>query len=236
MGKVISQPKLLLVEGKDEVNVFKKLLSDLELREVDVRAVGGRTRFRDRLKVVVEGPGHEILTSIGIVRDADTDPNAAFDSVCSALEAIGLPIPTVPLQSAGKAPRVTVMILPGRGRKGMLEDLCLDSVADDPAMFCVKAYFECLAEQIDELFPNNLAKARVRTFLAAMEWIEEAYFASIQEHLRIRSPDSPSVAYAHTFLASRYKPNLDLGVAARKGYWQLDHPVFTDVRQFLRNL
>ena len=37
-------------------------------------------------------------------------------------------------------------------------------------------------------------------------------------------------------LASRYKPDLDLGIAAKEGYWQMDHPAFAQVKQFLRTL
>lgn len=233
----ITQPKLLLVEGKDEEAFFTQLLLELALADIQIHAVGGKTRFRDRLKVLLEAPGHEIITSLGIVRDADTSPDSAFDSICGALGELNLAVPSVPLQTAGEAPHVTVMILPDAESMGMLEDLCLVSMADDPAMACVEAYFECLEEQIaPENFPKNLAKARLRAFLSALEWCEEAYFESIQEYLRGNPPTNPTVAQVHTILASRYKPDLDLGRAAQAGYWPLDHPVFDQVKQFLRAL
>lgn len=237
MGKVITKPKLLLVEGKDEVYLFNKLLSDLTLENIEVRDVGGKSKFANRLKVLFNSPNHENITSVGIIRDADTHSAGAFASVCDALHKAGLPTPTIPLQSVGNLPQVMIMIIPGGGQLGMLEDLCLASVVDDPAMACVERYFECLKEQIDlSSFPGNLAKAKVRAFLAAMEWGEETYFESIQKYLKIQPADAPSVAQAHTFLASRYKPNLDLGIAAQRGYWKLDHPTFDQVKQFLKQL
>jgi hypothetical protein len=132
------------------------------------------------------------------------------------------------------------MILPGDGREGMLEDLCLESVADDPAIPCLEEHFRCLEEQLEAgAFPGNPSKARVRAFLASMEWLEEAHFEYLQEHLEehlSELPDAPSVAKIHAFLASRYKPDLDLGIAAKEGYWQLDHPAFAQVKQFLSTL
>jgi hypothetical protein len=66
-----------------------------------------------------------------------------------------------------------------------------------------------------------------------MEWGEEAYFESIQEYLRHQPPENPAVVRAHALLSSRYKPDLDLGIAAQRGYWPLEHEVFAPVKQFL---
>ena len=236
MGRRITKPKLLLVEGKDEVTLFGKLLADLAIENVEIRDIMGKTRFRERIKALPQISGFGGVASIGIVRDADTDPRGAFDSICGALQAAGLPRPTEPLQPAGDDPRVMVMILPDAETPGMLEDLCLESVADDPAMACVVEYFRCLQDRLEAgVLPGNPSKARVRTFLASMEWLEEAHFERLKrlaEHLP-ELPDAPSVAKVHAFLASRYKPDLDLGIAAQAGYWQLDHAAFARIKQFL---
>ena len=122
----------------------------------------------------------------------------------------------------------------------MLEDLCLESVADDPAMPCLEEYFRCLEEQLEAgAFPSNPSKARVRAFLTSMEWLEEAHFEYLQKHLGeylSELPDAPSVAKVHAFLASRYKPDLDMGIAAKEGYWRLDHPAFALAKRFLSML
>ena len=70
------------------------------------------------------------------------------------------------MKRTGDAPEVTVMIMPGQGRRGALEDLCLEAVVDDPAMTCVDQFFECLqSESISH--PKNTPKAKVQTFLAS---------------------------------------------------------------------
>ena len=50
----------------------------------------------------------------------------------------------------------------------MLETLCLQAVSGDPAMPCVRQYFECLQGKGVSL-PRNLPKARLHTFLSSRE-------------------------------------------------------------------
>jgi hypothetical protein len=58
------------------------------------------------------------------------------------------------------------MILPEENTPGMLEDLCLRAVAQDPAMLCVEQYFQCLQQRGLSL-PHNRSKAKVQAFLAS---------------------------------------------------------------------
>ena len=46
----------------------------------------------------------------------------------------------------------------------------------------------------------------------------------------------PEKARAHLWLATRPDPHLSVGVAAKRGYWDLDHPALADVRAFLAAL
>lgn len=83
-------------------------------------------------------------------------------------------------------------------------------------------------------------------FLASREWLEIAHFEYLQKCLEgylAASPQSSAVAVpkVHSFLASRYTPDLDLGTAAQKSgsddsYWQFDHPAFDKIKQFLQLL
>ena len=50
------------------------------------------------------------------------------------------------------------------------------------------------------------------------------------------SMDRPDKSRAFAFLATRPEPNVSVGVAAKKGYWTLDHRAFDGVRAFLRTL
>lgn len=238
MSEAIANPKILIVEGLDEKHLFSALIKHLVLTDIEIRDIGGKDNIRRNVRALKITPGFEKATSLGVVRDADNDPHSAFQSVCDALQDAGLPRPSEPLQPTGNAPQVTVMILPDGKTTGMLEDICLESVNEDPAMHCVEEYFQCLDERLENL-PNNPSKARVRAFLASREWLEEAHFEYLQTHLDDSFPESPvapSTAMVHTFLASRYKPGLALGVAAQEGYWPFNHHAFDLIKQFLEML
>lgn len=165
-GIPIGKPKLLVVEGKDEVFFFGALLSYLVLQDIQAVDMEGKTNLRSRLDAIVKSPGFPNVSCLGVVRDADSDPIAAFQSVRDALDAVGLPVPNEPLTFIGQNPQVAVVILPEKDKTGMLEDLCLKSVEQDPAIPCVEQYFQCRPQQGVSL-PHHMAKARVRVFLAS---------------------------------------------------------------------
>jgi hypothetical protein len=217
MGKPIEKAKLLLVEGRDEEEFFGALLARLGLVDIQVRAMEGKSRLADRLKVLVKGPSAVPIQSVDIVQDGDNDPRAAFQSIGAAQAAAGLPVPHAPLRPQGDDPRITVMILPDGVRPGMLEDLCLAAVQSDPALACVDDFFACLAQRT---LPagQNPAKARVRSFLAGKEWQEERLFGALQEQFQATPAAEPVSARLHAFLATRCKPDLRLGTAAQAGY------------------
>ena len=102
------------------------------------------------------------------MRDAErkSEPKDAFRSVCSALNGTGLTAPDQIGTFEGSNPRVGVLILPDAKKRGMLETLCLRSVADHPAMQCVNEYFDCVKEQLGSL-PRNMDKAKIQAFVAA---------------------------------------------------------------------
>ncbi len=163
----ITEPYILLVEGKDDVFFFKALIKNLKLNNIQIFCYDGTPNFRDFLSGFIKTTGFADVSSLGITRDADTDYNASFQSIHDALQAEHLPTPEHPLEPIddGDGLKVNIMILPGNNMLGMLEDLCLKSVESDPAMSCVAQYFQCL-EQKDSM-PNNVSKAKVQAFLAS---------------------------------------------------------------------
>ncbi len=196
----IKEPKLLIVEGIDERNFFSALKNDLDLPGIQILDIGGKTQFRGRIKAVRNETDFKKVVSLGIVRDADDNAENAFTSVCDALSEAGLPDPTGIMTPAGSSPQVIVMIVPHGRNTGMLEDVCLDAVAGEPAMSCVDAYFNCLNSH-GVPRPTNMSKAKTRVYLA-----------------------------------SKARPDLRLGEAARASYWQLQHTAFNHLRSFLQSL
>ena len=159
-------PHLLLVEGKDDAIFFKSMMEYLRLDGVDIWNIEGTTKLRTRLKVLKMDPAfNSNVTSLGIIQDADNDPESALRSVKDALRVSGFAVPDQSFLSAGSRPTVTFMILPSDS-PGMLESVCLKSIESDPAMVCVDHYFDCLRTTC-QIEPTNIYKAKVQAFLAS---------------------------------------------------------------------
>lgn len=190
----------ILVEGNDQRNFFEAFISHLAIANIQVQNFGGVDQLRDFLEGLVDVTGFQAVKSVGIVRDAETSAQAAFQSVQSSLSNAGLPVPNQPEERAGSSPAVTVLILPGNNRPGMLETLLNETFANTPVDDCINAFFGC---------------------------VEDASGVPTQR---------PHKARARIYLTTKPEPHLSVGVAAKRGYWNLDHPVFDQLREFLRAL
>lgn len=174
MAIQVTEKYVLVGEGKDEEKFFASLAKHLHMPNIQVLGIGGKTQLHDRLQAIANESGFSGVRCLGVTRDADEDPQAAFQSVCDALQDAQLPVPTAPLQRAAGRPDVVVLILPRLGQTGALEDLCLESLEQTPAIACVGEYIECLNNNDCLLCnSNNVSKAQVRAFLASQrdpEW------------------------------------------------------------------
>lgn len=200
----IETPRLLLVEGRDEEEFFKALLKHISVRDVQVMNYGGKAKLREHFRLIAKAPGFGRLSLLAIMRDANSNASSAFQSVCDVLRHFDMPHPDVPGElTSDTKPRVGVFVLPGQERPGMLEDLCLSTVAMHPVLGCVERYMECLTERVDDIRegPRNESKARAHAFLAGMPEIVNS-----------------------------------VGLAAHRGYWDLDASALQDLRSFLEAL
>ena len=197
----MTSPIQLLVEGNDQRNFFEAFIEHLSLRDIQIQNFGGVNELQGFLLALANAPGfRETVQSIGIVRDAETSAQGAFQSVQSSLRNAGLSVPNQPEERAGSSPAVTVLILPGDNSPGMLETLLNETFANTPEDACINAFFECI-EAIPTVSINNPAKAR-----------------------------------AYAYLTTKPNPHHSVGMAAKQRYWDLDHDVFSRVRQFLGDL
>lgn len=166
MAEIIRQKKVIAVEGKDEVNFFNALLKDIGITDFEIRDVGGKQQFKNKLPALVRMSGFSDVEVLAIIRDADNDANAAFKSISNILRKEGLKPATEAAQFSEGRPKIGIFIMPGNSDAGMLEDLCLKTVENHPAMDCVRPFVNCISEL--EESPNNIVKAKAQAFLAAM--------------------------------------------------------------------
>ena len=196
-GLDICSDRLLLVEGKDEANLFDALLKhrfgDAEERKIQIIDAGGRDKFRRNIVAIkTAAKSRSPLRALGVIRDADDNAGSAFQSVCGALRHAGYEPPAAHGKVSNGNPPVGVFILPDGAGAGAIETLCRQSVAGDSASRCVEAYIDCLKEHRAMRSPNE-----DKTFAHA--WLAAANdpVARVGEGARQGVWDFGSVAFAN---------------------------------------
>lgn len=163
----ITKPKLLLGEGREEQLFFTELLKFMNISNMEILIYNGKDNLSKYLKNLPNIPGFSELISLGITRDADDNKDRALQSVLTALTNNKLPTPAEQNKNNSENQLSTkIFILPNNHSGGMLEDLCLESIADDLQMSCVEGYFQCIQNQTGRQ-PKNMAKAKVHAWLAS---------------------------------------------------------------------
>ena len=166
----IRTDRLLLVEGRDEVNLFTALIERRADAEPAIQVIdaGGKDRFPRRLRAIrTAAQARPALRSIGVVRDADDDAGSAFRSVCDHLRNVGYEPPAAHGEFSEATPSVGVFIVPNGSEPGAIETLCRLSVEGTDAARCVDEYIECL-QRHDAMQSRNTDKCFAHAYLAAM--------------------------------------------------------------------
>lgn len=206
----IRQPKLLIVEGNHERDFFTAWLKILEITDIQVMPIGGKTLLRDNLAgLVKQRPFLDgFVSSIVIVRDADDNPMGAFASVCDALQQVGLSMPARCLEmTGGNIPAVGIVVLPAENQTGALEELLIETVGADPAVALVTAFMD-----------NVITVLRT------------------SNHRQPPAPHRLGKAKVHAFLATFTEPDRDLGKAALAGVWQYEHKALIALLKVLQEM
>jgi hypothetical protein len=166
MGDAMSGgKKFVFCEGKGDELVIRSLAKEMGLA-VTVEQYGGKDNLANFLQSLSKRPefAQQQVAAMAILRDADEDSAAAFASVRDILRHNHFEAPDANENFKESTPRVGVFII-GVGGKGMMEDLCLRSVADRPEFACVDEYFRCIAQHSAR--KEFKSKARVRVWMAS---------------------------------------------------------------------
>lgn len=158
--------KQLLVEGREEQFFFGAFLRHLGINDVQIQNCGGKDNLRAVLRTVAGSLDFSLVSSVGIVRDADDNAQSALQSVQDSLGNTALPVPQSFLTPAGEFPKVSVFIMPDNSNAGALERLCLSALADEPAMQCVEDFLKCVNDAVSDP-PQDQSKAQIHAFLAS---------------------------------------------------------------------
>lgn len=202
----IHKPKLLLVEGREDLAVFQGLCDHWGLEDIQIMEMEGIKNLGARLDVLVRDPGFRTLRTLAVARDADDDAQRAFQSVRDALSKcppLKTALPAKAGASVGDRPATAVFIVPDNTSLGNLETMLNETKAGDPIDACIDEFFACLGREAGiKLSGGRLDKARA--------------------HARIAASSNPARSVGHSLRAS--------------GMWDLDHEALTPAKTFLSGL
>jgi hypothetical protein len=159
----IVKKRLLLVEGKDELNFFTALLNTLNIDTVQIIDIGGKQQLHSKFQALINMDGFEHVEKYAIIQDADDDYQATFQSITGLLRKLNQPSPQEICQFVSNDKvAVGIYIFPRKEHNGMLEDLCLASI-DNNFLTCIDEYLSCI-EQFTTI--KNKPKARLYSYLS----------------------------------------------------------------------
>lgn len=166
------KPRLLLVEGADDKEFFRKLAEHLGISDqIDLVEYQGKSNLANYLIAILQDEPFTNLKRIGIIRDSDYSTKA-FDSVVSALDKANknspknkFSIPPKALVRSPEPPYVSVLPVPV-DTEGSLEDLVLVALQADPIMPCVNDYFACLTKIGLQIAANRASKSKLSVFIS----------------------------------------------------------------------
>lgn len=204
----IQLTKLIIVEGNHERDFFSAWLDHLHITDTQILPIGGKTGLAGNLKPLAKQSNFSQVVSLVVIRDADDNPEGAFQSVCSALAGANLPVPALPEQFTNHDDRkVAIIVTPCRNRAGALEELLLETA------------------DADIIYP------------VTNDFINNAIDILARSHTRLVPPaHKQGKAKIHAFLATFEEPDKDPGKAALAGVWNFDHAALNPIREILEQM
>lgn len=167
-GGASDEERVLLVEGRDDMHVV------LHLSRSSLKMPPFSIREKDGVPALVRSIRGEILveerTALGILVDANDDPNARWQAVVDRIRATGMEPPSSPDPGgtiiAGR-PRVGIWMMPDNKSPGELEDFIAEMIPHDDAVWPLSEdYVNGIPEADRKFAEGKTLRAKVNAWLA----------------------------------------------------------------------
>ena len=163
MTNVIKSETLLLVEGNDHRNFFEAFRDHLTIPKMQIENYGGVNQLSGVLAAYASSREFGAVRRLGIIRDAESSAESAFQSVRSALGKANLALPERIGEVTTGDPLVGVLVLPDDG-PGMLETVLARCFAETREDDCIDRFFQCVKADGRTILRSE--KARTCAYLA----------------------------------------------------------------------
>lgn len=160
--------KLVLGEGKTEVEVLEALCDSAEIKGLTIEPYNGKDQLAKVLRDLPKRTQfvRREIQSLLVLRDADQDPDASWHQLKDAIQTslhVSLDNQGV---FHGKEPKVAGFLVCGSSGCGELEDLCLESFEGKLQLECLDNYVACIESKTDWKMQGP---ARFRALMASMQ-------------------------------------------------------------------
>lgn len=152
--------KLVICEGNDDVAVIGGIRNHFQIQGLKIESCEGRNnleRYLQELPKRADFARGEVR-SLAVIIDAETNVGSSWDKLKNAVK-LGFGVVLNEQQAfAGDNLKIAGLVISGGQNKGMIEDLCLEAVSDQPGYQCLQDYFACLAERTEQKEYHSKAK------------------------------------------------------------------------------
>lgn len=173
-----SEPRrVLLVEGPDDKHVVRRLSERAaSMPAFCIRDKGGIDKLLASIPPEIKVSGR---LAVGILADANDDPNARWEAVKNRLKALGFQPPASPAPSGtilpgsprvGICPRVGIWLWPDNANPGEIEDFVQTLLpANDPLWPRAENYIDGIPDSDRRFKKGKALKAKIHAWLATRE-------------------------------------------------------------------
>lgn len=166
--------RVLLVEGQNDRHVVQHLCFRSEsMPQFRTEDKGNVDQLLDSVRPEVRVSDRKAL---GILLDADEDPNARWRAVADRLRQERIEVPRSPestgtlIDETTRSPRIGIWLMPDNASAGELEDFVSQMIpADDPVWPRAQRYIDGIPEEHRKFTDKKIQRARLHAWLAARE-------------------------------------------------------------------
>ena len=164
--------RVLLVEGPDDKHVVRQLCRRQSVPDFSIKVAGTVETLLSTVGAEILAPDRE---SIGVLIDADDDPQRRWDELVDLLYEEGIRVPGHPnplgtIVNITEGPPIGIWVMPDNRSSGELEDFVQKMIsAGDPVWPKSQTYIEQIPVEHRKFRPGKLLRAQLYAWLATRE-------------------------------------------------------------------
>lgn len=210
---IIEKEVVVAIEGANfEHFIRSQVLGHADLENVQlINFMKDGLQLKSWLRVSRAIRGFDKIKAFGIIRDAEESASQMQQSIKSALKASEFEVPNSPKEIVIGTPNVSYLIIPDGEESGCLEHAILGAVTPTLPLGCVEDFLNCVEADYQQ---KNVQ-------------LREKAYALDNWRAKVK---------VNSLISCSEKPEISLGVSARRGMWDWNRPSLKVMIDFIQKL